>query len=165
MAEHVVVELSGLQIDFRAAMAAVPTPVSVVTTIEDGRPYGTTVSAFASLSMNPPMVLVSLDRNSNLLEVIQRTGTFGLNVLASHHSALATAFAAKGGDKFKGIYWHDEGTGARLDGAAAWVLAEVDSIIPAGDHFLLLGDVIDAHVYDFSPLTYYSRNFGTHVPL
>lgn len=81
---------------FRAAMAAVCTPVSVVTTMEDGLPYGTTVSAFTSLSLEPPMLLVSLDRNSDLLAMIRRTGRFGLNVLASSQPELAMNFARKG---------------------------------------------------------------------
>ncbi|MFD0478311.1 flavin reductase family protein [Nonomuraea thailandensis] len=94
-------------------MAAVCTPVSVVTTMEDGLPYGTTVSAFASLSLDPPMILVSLDRSSDLLEMIRRTGRFGLNVLAHSQSELALNFARKGGTaKFTGVRW-TEAAGAR----------------------------------------------------
>src|SRR3954469_19110691 len=86
-----------LQTSFRNVMAGVCTPVSVVTTIADGRPHGTTVSAFASLSMDPPMVQVSLDHGSELLALVRDSGTFGLNVLSSGQSALATMFATKGG--------------------------------------------------------------------
>ena len=82
--------------EFRAVMAGVATPVSVVTTLTDGRPHGTTVSAFASLSMDPPMVLVSLDRGSGLLARLAVGGVFGVNVLGRDQAPLALAFARKG---------------------------------------------------------------------
>jgi flavin reductase (DIM6/NTAB) family NADH-FMN oxidoreductase RutF len=68
---------------FREVMAGVATPVTVVTAMSDGLPHGTTVSAFASLSMNPPMVLVSLDRGSELLSLIQESRRFGVSVLGT----------------------------------------------------------------------------------
>src|SRR6516165_12480395 len=82
---------------FKAVMSSVATPVSIVTKLSGGLPYGTTVSAFASLSMNPPMVLVSLDRMSETLESIRQSGRFGLNVLGADQACTATAFAKKGG--------------------------------------------------------------------
>jgi flavin reductase (DIM6/NTAB) family NADH-FMN oxidoreductase RutF len=90
---------------FRGAMAAVAAPVAVVTALDGDRPHGTTVSAFASHSLTPPMVLVSLDNRSQLLAVIRRTGRFGLNILGVHQADLATAFARTGPDKFDGIAW------------------------------------------------------------
>lgn len=80
--------MSELPDRFRKVMASVVTPVSVVTAMSggegDGLPHRTTVSAFASLSMNPPMVLVSLDRASDLLALVRQTGRFGVNVLGAH---------------------------------------------------------------------------------
>src|ERR1700727_787104 len=75
---------------FRDTLARVPTPVTVVTSHIDRRPHGTTVSAFSSLSLEPPMILVSLDQNSDLLKIIQETGRFGVNVLAVGQQSLAT---------------------------------------------------------------------------
>jgi flavin reductase (DIM6/NTAB) family NADH-FMN oxidoreductase RutF len=88
---------------FRDLMASVCTPVSVVTTIDGDRPHGTTVSAFASLSADPPMVLVSLDRASALLALVREHRMLGLNILASEQASLAMAFARKGDDKFAGV--------------------------------------------------------------
>jgi len=88
-------QTTALQGAFRAAMASVCTPVSVVTTLADGLPHGTTVSAFVSLSMQPPMVLVSLDLGSDLLALIRQTGRFGLNVLSSSQTGLALNFAVR----------------------------------------------------------------------
>ena len=94
---------TALQAAFRAAMASVGAPVSVVTTLVDGLPCGTTVNAFASLSMQPPMVLMALDLGSDLLALMRQSGGFGLNVLSSSQTGLALNFARKGGSgKFAG---------------------------------------------------------------
>src|SRR6185437_14951559 len=86
---------------FVGAMARVCTPVTVVTTF-DRSPHGTTVNAFASLSLDPPMVLVSLDQRSELLARLTRSGPFGINVLSSVQSDLSMRFARKGPDTFDG---------------------------------------------------------------
>lgn len=156
-------ELSPLQSTFRTAMASVCTPVSIVTTIElFGQPYGATVSAFTSLSMSPPMVLVSLDASSSLLGMVERTGAFGLNVLASDQADLARRFATKGPGRFTGIRWSGEHGSARLAGVAAWVACRVSDIIEGGDHKILLGKVLDVDTTAHEPLTYHDRTFGTH---
>ena len=157
------VEPIELQAAFRTAMARVCTPVSVVTTVEDGRPHGTTVSAFVSLSMDPPMVLVSLDNGSDLLAMVRRTGTFGVNVLAADQSAVALRFAGKGPDKFRGADWSGECGAARLDGVAAWLACTVGQIVEGGDHQVLLGNVVAAEATEIEPLTYHARTFGTHL--
>ncbi|HJQ05464.1 MAG TPA: flavin reductase family protein [Nocardioides sp.] len=156
-------ELSALQTTFRAAMASVATPVSIVTTIElFGQPYGTTVSAFSSLSMTPPMVLVSLDAGSSLLGMIERSGSFGLNVLAADQAELALRFANKSPGRFTNTEWAEECGAARLAGAAAWVGCAVADIVDGGDHRILLGNVTSVDVTDREPLTYHARTFGTH---
>ncbi|MFI6284836.1 flavin reductase family protein [Streptomyces sp. NPDC051018] len=151
-----------LQSAFRAAMAGVCTPVCVVTTVDRGRPHGTTVSAVASLSMSPPMVLVALDRGSGLLSLVRHTGRFGLNVLASGQSDLALRFARKDADRFAGTTWSAEPGSARLAGIAAWVRCEVAELVGGGDHIIVLGSVVDATSTDVAPLTYHARTFGTH---
>jgi flavin reductase (DIM6/NTAB) family NADH-FMN oxidoreductase RutF len=89
-------EHPSVQAGFREAMAMVCTPVAVVTAQRSGVPFGTTVSAFTSLSMDPPMLLVSLDRGSGLLAVIRDVGQFGVNVLSNQQADLATNFAVNG---------------------------------------------------------------------
>ncbi|MEV7864401.1 flavin reductase family protein [Streptomyces hirsutus] len=152
---------------FRDAMATVASPVAVVTAMDGRRPHGTTVSAFASLSLAPPMVLVSLDNRSHLLAIIRRTGRFGLNVLTSHQFDLATAFARSGEDKFEGIPWSPSEDLPRLPGSVAWIAAEVDDCVTGGDHTVLLARAVTAErgAGSPSPLTYHQRSFGTHTPL
>jgi flavin reductase (DIM6/NTAB) family NADH-FMN oxidoreductase RutF len=157
---------SDLQARFRNVMAGVATPVSVVTALSDGLPHGTTVSAFASLSMTPPMVLVSLDRASDLLARVRETGRFGVNVLGSDQSALALAFAKKGGTaKFNGVRWEIDNGLPRLPGAPGWLACDVVSLVDGGDHVVALGTVMAADTLAGRPLTYHGRVFGTHAAL
>jgi flavin reductase (DIM6/NTAB) family NADH-FMN oxidoreductase RutF len=150
---------------FRAVMATVCTPVSVVTTMAGDRPHGSTVSAFASLSLNPPMVLVSLDLGSDLLRHIRGSGAFGLNVLHDGQAALAASFARKGDDKFDGVSWALAAGVPRLDGCAGWVGCTVERLVDGGDHVVAFGRVIDAGHQAAPPLTYHQREFGTHQAL
>ncbi|MCG5468952.1 flavin reductase family protein [Micromonospora sp. LAH09] len=154
-----------LQDDFREVMAHVCTPVAVVTAMSNGLPHGTTVSAFASLSMDPPMILVSLSRSSDLLAVVRATRCFGVNMLASEQSALAVGFARKGGtDKFNGVPWQPEGDVPRIPDAAGFLVCRVSRLVEGGDHIILLGEVVSAHPERARPLTYHRRAFGTHLP-
>ncbi|WP_416966730.1 flavin reductase family protein [Streptomyces sp. 4F14] len=152
---------------FRDAMATVASPVAVVTAMDGPRPHGTTVSAFTSLSLTPPMVLVSLDNRSRLLATVRRTGRFGLNILGTRQAALAAAFARTGEDKFDDVLWSPSHDLPRLPGSAAWLTAEVDEYVTAGDHTLLLAHVRTAEPGEEGPgpLTHHQRSFGTHLPL
>jgi flavin reductase (DIM6/NTAB) family NADH-FMN oxidoreductase RutF len=157
---------SELQRAFRDAMASVCTPVSVVTAVLEGLPYGTTVSAFASLSMEPPMVLVALDRGSDSLQVVHQAGRFGLNVLESSQSSLAVAFSRKGGaGKFAGVRYSIDAGVPRLLGGLSFISCVVEDLVNGGDHVVLLGRVLSVRSTAGSPLTYHGRLFGTHVPL
>ncbi|MCA1216991.1 flavin reductase family protein [Streptomyces sp. 8L] len=150
---------------FRRAMAAVATPVSVVTTMEGEIPYGATVSAFASLSMDPPMAMIALDEKSGLLAALRRTHRFALNVLGAGQHDLAGVFARRGGDKFAGVAWHEEAGLPRLAGVSIWVECVVEQFLPGGDHTIAAGLVTDACVgEDLAPLVYHCHQFGTHAP-
>ncbi|MGW4130929.1 flavin reductase family protein [Amycolatopsis japonica] len=157
-----VIALSPEQAAFRAAMRRVCSSVSVMTSFDGERPHGTTISAFCSLSMTPPMLLVALDERSELLAMVRRTGTFGVNVLSAGQSRIATRFAAKGSDKFDGVEWSSEHGAVRLPSVASWVACLVRTIAPGGDHFVLLGEVVAAESTEAPPLTYYAGSFGTH---
>lgn len=155
--------LPELQEAFRYAMGNVATPVSIVTALEDDRPHGSTVSAFASLSMDPPMILVSLDRRSDLLDIIRRTGRFGVNVLGAHQAEVASRFAQKGVDRFADVDWTLDGGVPQLMGSAGWVACEVESLVDGGDHQIALGLVVSVAHRELPPLSYHNRRFGTHA--
>ncbi|TSD96896.1 flavin reductase [Gordonia rubripertincta] len=154
--------LDQVALGFREVMAKVCTPVAVITAFDDRRPHGTTVSAFTSLSMGPPMILVSLDRDSDLLAIIRRTGRFGVNVLAHDQADVAMRFARKGADKFDGVDWSDSAELPRLDGAAGWLGCTTASLVDGGDHVVALGNIVETGITSTAPLTYHDRVFGTH---
>ena len=151
-----------LQKSFRAAMGNVAAAVSVVTTFHDGAPHGTTVSAFSSLSMDPSMLLVSLDNTSKLLAKLTVGSRIGVNVLACHQDQVALRFAGKGDDKFLDVPWQLEDGAPALSERHAWVALTVAQLIVAGDHTLVLGDVEAADASSGLALTYWQRSFGSH---
>jgi flavin reductase (DIM6/NTAB) family NADH-FMN oxidoreductase RutF len=149
---------------FRELMGAVAAPVTVITTMApDGLPRGTTVSAFCSVSLSPPLVAVMLDHRSDLLAAIKRTRRFGVNVLADRQSRQALQFASKGGDKFAGVGWQLVDDLPRLDEAAAWVACRVERTVRGGDHVIIVGRAIAGTVRPASPLVYHKGQFGTHA--
>jgi flavin reductase (DIM6/NTAB) family NADH-FMN oxidoreductase RutF len=150
---------------FLAVMAGVCTPVSVVTAMDGTRPHGSTVSAFASLSLDPPMVLVALAANSELLALIASSGRFGVNVLGEAQASLAHNFARKGDTKFDGVTWSATHGVPQLESVSGWLACVVSSLVPGGDHVVVFGRVVDAQSGAVGPLTYHNRQFGTHAAL
>lgn len=155
-------EFESLAEPFRDAMASVCTPVAVITAMDGARPHGTTVSAFASLSMSPPSLLVSLDQGSDLLTLVRETGRFGVNILGSDQSGLAMCFARKGVDKFADVEWSLAEDLPRLADVPGWFACDVAQAIDAADHVVLVGAVRAVDSRDTPPLTYHARTFGTH---
>ncbi|WP_256974302.1 flavin reductase family protein [Rhodococcus sp. NCIMB 12038] len=156
-------ENDSLQDSFKEVMAHVATPVAIVSSVDGGLPVGTTVSAFTSLSMTPPMVLVSLDKGSETLELVAASGRFGLNILASDQTSTALKFAKKGGvGKFNGVRWDLDHEVPRITGVAGWVACTVEQIVEGGDHMIVLGNIVAAEHVHGEPLTYHGRVFGTH---
>jgi flavin reductase (DIM6/NTAB) family NADH-FMN oxidoreductase RutF len=148
---------------FRDLMAGVCAPVTVVTTLADGAPFGATVSSFASLSLDPPLVSVAFDRGSTLLRQIQSTGRFGVNILGQAQDDLAVTFARRGADRFGVADWFADDGLPRLADAAGWMVCDLHRCVEAGDHLLLFGLVRSASsCVDRPPLVYAHRTFGTH---
>jgi flavin reductase (DIM6/NTAB) family NADH-FMN oxidoreductase RutF len=147
---------------FRNVMAAVCAPVTIVTTSSGGKHFGSTVSAFCSLSLKPPMISIALDRSSEVLHAIRDERRVAINLLSHEQHELALHFARKG-DKFKGASYRIEHELPRLDGVMGYMACSVSAIVDAGDHELVLAIVHAADVDDASgPLVYQRRVFGTH---
>ena len=148
---------------FRDLMAGVCAPVTVVTTMSQDVPHGATVSSFASLSLNPPLVSVAFDCSSALLGQIQAAGRFGVNILGQAQDELAVTFARRGTDRFAGAHWFTDHELPRLADAPGWMVCDLDRSIEAGDYMLLFGLVTAASSRpDLAPLVYAHRTFGTH---
>ncbi|MDQ3875015.1 MAG: flavin reductase, partial [Actinomycetota bacterium] len=117
------------------------TGVCVVTSSMHGAPRGCTANSVTSVSLDPLLVLVCFDHGSNTLEAVRATGRFCLNVLAAGQEAISRHFACKGTEeeKFGGIPYHVHDDVPVLDGCLAWIVCEVESEVPGGDHAIMLG--------------------------
>jgi flavin reductase (DIM6/NTAB) family NADH-FMN oxidoreductase RutF len=145
---------------FTETFSQVPQAVTVVTTKNgDDSAHGTTVSAFCSLSVDPPLMLVALDRSSDLLELLRSTMRFGVNLLSADQAEVGLACAKKGPDKFKAVSWTEEHGLPRVDGAAAWLACEVQELLPGGDHVIVVGLVTACETQEAEPLVYHRRRF------
>ncbi|MCI0434026.1 MAG: flavin reductase family protein [Gemmatimonadetes bacterium] len=131
----------------------------------DGQPCGLTANAFTSLSLDPPLVLVCVERQADSHDCIRDAGVFSVNVLASGDSALARRFALSGGaEKFAGLELHTAITGAPiLSHAIAWVDCRLQARHPGGDHSIFVGEVLDGGAADGDPLVFYRGDYeGLH---
>lgn len=145
---------------FRDVIGRFTSGVTVITTAVDGTRFGTTASAFSSLSMEPPMVLVCLNKTSDTQAAVLKAGAFAVNILAEGQQDLAYRFARKG-DKF-GDLEHDTGRHGVpvLHGTLAHLECEVGETVTGGTHTVFLAHVAAAAGHDGTPLTYYRGRFG-----
>lgn len=154
--------------EFRRVMGHFATGVSVVTTLRpDGTPCGLTVSSVASVSLDPPLVLVCIDRGADSHDCIAQAGHFAASFLAQDGGeTLARRFSAWDvDDKFAGVAYGPRATGAPvLDAALAWVDCRVAHALPGGDHTIYVGTVEAADAREGAPLVYYRGGYGRLVP-
>ncbi len=127
----------------RDAFGCFMTGVTVVTTLaEDGTPIGFTANSFSSVSLDPPLLLVSVSNRSASLEHFTGGRGFAVNILSEGQKALSNTFARPSEDRFDGIDWAAGPYGAPvLAGASAWFDCSLERAIEAGDHTILLGRV------------------------
>lgn len=130
---------------FRTVLGNYPTGVVVITAIDEGgAPAGMAVGSFTSVSLDPPLVAFLPDKSSTSFPKIRTASSFCVNVLASDQEDVCRGFARSGGDKFAGVSWSPTASGApRLDGVSAWIDCEFESITEAGDHYIVLGRVLE----------------------
>ena len=137
---------------FRQVLGQLPTGVVIVAGGDSAAPSGLVVGSFMSVSLEPPLVAVCPARTSTSWPAIERSGRFCANVLARGQERLAQRFAASGGDKFADVSWRPApATGSPLlDGVAAWIDCRVHKQDEAGDHWLILGEVLELAVNEDS---------------
>ncbi|MFE7972727.1 flavin reductase family protein [Streptomyces shenzhenensis] len=144
----------------KQAHRAFPSGVTVVTAQFDGRPVGLAVSAFSSVSMDPPMVLVCVNSSSKSHASLCDSRHLGISILSHAQSAVAATFAASGGDKFNDVAWHEGGHGAPLlDDASAAFEVEVVSRVEAATHSVFFGRVVTVETSERPPLVYAAGGF------
>ncbi|HEX7242967.1 MAG TPA: flavin reductase family protein [Longimicrobiaceae bacterium] len=154
--------------EFRRVMGHFATGVTVVTTLrEGGEPCGLTASAVCSVSIDPTMVLVCVERGADTHDCIGSTGAFAVNVLQEEGGeTLSRRFATSDvADKFRGVAFREERTGVPvLEDALAWLECRVVEALPGGDHTVFMGEVVAADAREGTPLLYYRGGYGRFVP-
>jgi len=147
---------------FRQLLGRFATGVTVVTCrTEAGEPIGMTASSVASVSLNPPLVLVSVDKRHDMHAALERGAHFVLNILSAEQEALSRRFAAEDPDRFRGVSYRENQLGiALLDGAVAHVECEKRAAVPGGDHSVFFGLVVGGDVTDRRPLLYYRGGYA-----
>lgn len=145
--------------ELRQVMGRFATGVTVVTTAHRETIHGMTANAFLSVSLRPPLVLVSLGR-CRMSEMLPRTGRYGVSVLASDQEEFAAHFAGQRASAVPPSFvWENDFP--LLDGALAHVGCRVIDVHPAGDHVLWIGEVEHLSHRDGEPLLFYTGRFGT----
>jgi flavin reductase (DIM6/NTAB) family NADH-FMN oxidoreductase RutF len=150
---------------FRQVMAALAAGVAVVTTVDaDGVPRGLTTTAVTSVSLDPPLLLVCVGRESRTLPALRYSRRFAVNFIDSACAPVAHHFASKVEDKFAGLTWRPGANGCPLldEHSVAWAECRTEHEVEAGDHVVVIaridrgGSTGDERV----PLTYLRRSYG-----
>jgi flavin-dependent trigonelline monooxygenase, reductase component len=146
----------------RDAFGCFMTGVTVVTTLQDGKPLGFTANSFSSVSLDPPLLLVSIaNRSANLAAFTTGSG-FAINILSEAQKDLSARFARPSDDRFADLYWRSGPAGNPvLAGVSAWFDCGLEQTVPAGDHTILIGRVAGFEAGDAPGLGYYRGAYTT----
>jgi flavin reductase (DIM6/NTAB) family NADH-FMN oxidoreductase RutF len=147
--------------ELRRVMGHFATGVTIITTQDkDGTPNGLTANAFMSLSLNPPLVLISVDKGATCYACFQLQNGFTVNFLSEDQEDISRRFATKGIDKFAGLQWHTGSNGAAIiDGALAYVECRITQCYEGGDHTVVVGEILDARATGDRPLLFYKGKY------
>jgi len=147
--------------DFRSALSRFASGVTVVTTKDgEGKQFGITVSAFCSVSLDPPLVLICIEKITGSHHAFEESGRFTVNILASNETGISEHFASLIEDKFAGIeHAVDEHGIPILPGSLATLQCRLFKSLDGGDHSIFLGEVEHVIVRDAEPLLYFKGGY------
>ena len=138
----------------RRALGTFATGVTVVTTMDaDGAPRGFTANSFASVSLDPPLVLVCLANTATSCPVFRASKSYAVNILSEEQKDVSAAFSSRTADRFATVEWSTRVTGSPvIAGVVAWLDCRMHDVIDAGDHCILIGRIVDYDYAASSPL-------------
>jgi flavin reductase (DIM6/NTAB) family NADH-FMN oxidoreductase RutF len=159
-----VIDLRPLGIDpamLKQAYGCFPSGVTAVCAFRDGSPVGIAASSFTSVSIDPPLVSLCVQRTSTTWPTLSNGPRLGVSVLGETHDVACKQMSSRTADRFAGLGWeHTEEGAVLLHGAAAWLDCSVDQVVPAGDHELILLRVHALAVQsDVAPLVFHDSRF------
>jgi flavin reductase (DIM6/NTAB) family NADH-FMN oxidoreductase RutF len=147
--------------ELRRVMGHFATGVTVITTRDTaGNPNGLTANAFMSLSLNPPLVLISVDKGATCYACFELQNGFTVNFLGEGQEEISRRFATKGADKFAGLQWHEGTNGAAvIEGAIGYVECKITQCHDGGDHTIVVGEVINVNATGNRPLLFFKGKY------
>lgn len=148
---------------FRTVLGHFPTGVTVVTGMDGDTPVGLTIGSFTSVSLDPPLVGFLPGTNSASWAAMAPSGRFCVNVLDRTQADVCWTFAKSGNEaeRFSGLDWHLGTSGTPvIDGSLATIECEVESVTEMGDHYFVLGRVVDLDARDGTPLLFFRGGLG-----
>ena len=147
--------------ELRRVMGHFATGVTVITTRDiDGTPQGLTANAFMSLSLNPPLILISVDKGATCYACFEPQNGFTVNFLSEEQEEISRRFATKGVDKFAGLQWKEGSNGAAiLDGILGHVECKITQCYDGGDHTIVLGEIVNVSATGERPLLFFKGKY------
>jgi flavin reductase (DIM6/NTAB) family NADH-FMN oxidoreductase RutF len=142
-------------LEFRRTLGRFASGITVVTTVHEGRTYGMTANAFVSVSLDPPLVLVSIDNRANLHRILPQSKRYGVSILSDKQEDFSQHFAGRPKEGSEIPFVERAGV-PLLDGALAHLVCEVVDAHPAGDHTLYIGRVEYLDYHDGAPLLFFT---------
>lgn len=148
-------------LELRSAFGSFMTGVTVVTTLsKEGKPLGFTANSFASVSLSPALLLVSIAKTSQNYDAFTTSSNFAINILADHQKDVSNIFARPSADRFSQVNWHTSSlTNPIIDNVSAWFDCTTHQIIDAGDHAILIGEVKNFSSTGSAGLGYYRGGY------
>ena len=147
--------------EMRRVLGTFVSGVTIVTGTTGDGPVGFACQSFASVSLDPPLVLFCAAHTSRSWPKIRATGSFVVNVLAEDQAEVCSVFATAGIDRFAGLSWHHTPWGPALEDVLASVMCDIEAVHPAGDHDVVIGHVRQLVTSrEHGPLVYFRGAFG-----
>jgi len=151
--------------ELRRVMGHFATGVTVITTLsKEGEIHGLTANAFTSVSLEPPLLLISVDKKAESYPYFEESRIFTVNILGEDQETLSRRFAVSGGGskKFEGIAYHTGANGAPiLEDAISYIECGLYAAYDGGDHTLYLGEIKQAEIFEGKPLVFFRGGYRT----
>ena len=145
----------------RQVMGHFATGVTIITTLNKaGQLQGLTANAFTSVSLEPPLLLISVDKKAESWPAFEESKVFTVNILADSQEALSRKFAVSGGNKFEGVAYRIGANGAPiLDGVLTYIECTLFAAYDGGDHSIYLGEIQQAETREGKPLLFFRGGY------
>jgi flavin reductase (DIM6/NTAB) family NADH-FMN oxidoreductase RutF len=145
----------------RRIMGRFATGITVATTRVGAELFGMTANAVTSLSLDPPLVLLCVEKRAQFLAALKESGCYALSILNEEQEAVSRRFAQKGPKDFSDLHTTTAVTGSPILGdALGWIDCKVVDVLPGGDHEIFIGEIVAGDCRDGRPLLYFSGNYA-----